>query len=67
MYRSPGRFDIKVTSGVDWFDLEGAIEYGEVSASLPEILISREGKRLLFLTSYPVRRILTRDMERRVR
>ncbi len=33
-----GSLKSKVCSGIDWFDLEGELEFGDVSASLPELL-----------------------------
>lgn len=38
VYRSPGKFDIQVSSGVDWFELHGAVEFGDTVAQLPELL-----------------------------
>jgi superfamily II DNA or RNA helicase len=43
--RAPGRFDLRVASGIDWFDLDGALDFGGVSARLPALLRSvREGR-----------------------
>ena len=36
--RSAGSFSMNVTSGMDWFDLQGACEYGDQRATLPELL-----------------------------
>jgi superfamily II DNA or RNA helicase len=38
LYRNPGHSSISVSSGLDWFELRGAVDYGGVSASLPELL-----------------------------
>jgi superfamily II DNA or RNA helicase len=38
LYRQPGEFRIEVTSGIDWFDLHGEIDFGSTSASLPQLL-----------------------------
>jgi hypothetical protein len=38
LYRQPGRFTLSVTSGVDWFDLHGEIDFDGISATLPELL-----------------------------
>jgi superfamily II DNA or RNA helicase len=36
--RSPGKFDISVTSGVDWFDLSVVFDFDGMKATLPELL-----------------------------
>jgi superfamily II DNA or RNA helicase len=38
VYRSAGHFDLQVRSGVDWFELHGAVEFGDTVAQLPELL-----------------------------
>jgi superfamily II DNA or RNA helicase len=38
VYRQPGRFKIHVSTGIDWFDVAGDVEFGEHSAKLPELL-----------------------------
>ncbi len=38
VFRHPGAFKMEVSSGVDWFELHGGVEYGETSAQLPELL-----------------------------
>lgn len=38
VYRQPGEFRIEVTSGIDWFELHGTVEFGESTANLPELL-----------------------------
>jgi superfamily II DNA or RNA helicase len=48
--RKAGAMSLTVRSNVDWFDLEGEIDFGGVSASLPELLAaSREGKQYVTL------------------
>jgi superfamily II DNA or RNA helicase len=37
-YRQPGEFEFKVGSGVDWFDLQGSLQFETTSASLPRLL-----------------------------
>jgi superfamily II DNA or RNA helicase len=50
LYRSAGEFRIEVTSGIDWFDVHGTVEFGEVSAPLPAILAAvRRGEPLVRL------------------
>lgn len=36
--RPAGEFNIRITSGVDWFDVESDIDFGETTASLPALL-----------------------------
>ena len=38
LYRPSGRSRLAVRSGIDWFDLHGEVEFGDQSASLPELL-----------------------------
>lgn len=38
VYREPGEFRIEVTSGIDWFELHGSVEFGGTTANLPELL-----------------------------
>jgi superfamily II DNA or RNA helicase len=38
LFRRPGAFDLRVSSGVDWFELHGTVEYGESTARLPALL-----------------------------
>jgi len=38
VYRSPGKLDIQVHSGVDWFELHGTVEFGDTVAHLPALL-----------------------------
>ena len=50
VYRSPGKFEIKVSSGVDWFELHGAVEFGDTVAQLPELLAAmRRGENMVKL------------------
>lgn len=37
-FRRPGSTQVSVTSGIDWFELHGTVDYGDVSANLPELL-----------------------------
>ena len=36
--RAAGSFSLNVTSGIDWFDVESDIDFGDASASLPSLL-----------------------------
>ena len=42
--RQPGEFSVSVSSGIDWFDLEGAMAFGDQQASLPELLRAHRSK-----------------------
>lgn len=49
-FRRPGSFSIGVSSGVDWFELHGEVEYGEVKAQLPALLQAlRNGENMVRL------------------
>jgi len=40
-----GEFRMSVTSGIDWFELDGAVDFGDVSVPLPEVLaVARRGE-----------------------
>jgi len=50
IFRRPGAFRLEVSTGVDWFELHGGVEYGESSAELPELLAAlRRGDGLVRL------------------
>ncbi len=50
IFRRPGAFKIEVSSGVDWFDLHGAVEYGSTTAKLPALLEAlRRGENIVRL------------------
>jgi SNF2 family DNA or RNA helicase len=50
VFRRPGAFHMEVSSGVDWFELHGEVEYGETSARLPELLDAlRRGDKMVKL------------------
>jgi len=38
VFRRPGVYHIEVSTGVDWFELHGKVEYGDSAAQLPELL-----------------------------
>ena len=49
-YRAAGRLATRVRSGVDWFDLEGAADFGGVAVSFPRLLDAvRRGARTVVL------------------
>ena len=50
VFRRPGAFKLGVSSGVDWFELQGEVEYGETSAKLPALLEAmRRGESMVRL------------------
>jgi superfamily II DNA or RNA helicase len=38
VFKRPGGFHLEVSTGVDWFELHGKVEYGDTAARLPELL-----------------------------
>ncbi len=38
LFRRAAGFDIRVTSGIDWFELRGALSFGDVEVPLPQLL-----------------------------
>lgn len=51
-YRAPSGVKISVTSGVDWFDVNGSVSFGDASstAELPELLqAAKRGERVVAL------------------
>ena len=38
VFRRPGASSLEVSSGIDWFELHGEVEYGETTAQMPELL-----------------------------
>lgn len=49
-FRRPGSVTLAVTSGVDWFELQGRIDYGETTAKLPALLeAARRGEKMVLL------------------
>jgi superfamily II DNA or RNA helicase len=49
-FRRPGTMQVKVSSGVDWFELHGEIEYGDTIAKLPAVLAAlRRGDNMVQL------------------
>jgi superfamily II DNA or RNA helicase len=50
-YRPAGAMHLSVTSGIDWFDLRAMIPFGDVSATLPEVLAALDrGERTVRLS-----------------
>ena len=49
-YRSPGKVELEIRSGIDWFELHGSVKYGKTVARLPELLAAaRRGTGLVQL------------------
>jgi superfamily II DNA or RNA helicase len=38
LYRQPGKIDIEVTTGIDWFELHGKVQFDDTTIGLPELL-----------------------------
>jgi superfamily II DNA or RNA helicase len=50
-FRKPGAFRVEVSSGLDWFELHGEVDYGESTARLPELLEAlRKGESMVRLS-----------------
>jgi superfamily II DNA or RNA helicase len=51
IYRAPGKLDMQVRSGIDWFELHGTIAFGDTLARLPELLAAaRRGDNMVKLS-----------------
>ena len=50
VFRRPGAFHLEVSSGIDWFELHGGVEYENTQAPLPQLLEAlRRGDNLVEL------------------
>jgi superfamily II DNA or RNA helicase len=50
LFRQPGKSSVSVASGVDWFELHGAVTYGETTAQLPKLLAAlKRGETMVIL------------------
>ena len=50
LFRSPGATRVSVKSGIDWFELHGDVQYGDTTATLPELLAAvRRGDSMVVL------------------
>jgi superfamily II DNA or RNA helicase len=50
IFRSPGGMHVQVSSGVDWFELHGEVDYGGASVRLPALLAAlRRGENMVRL------------------
>jgi superfamily II DNA or RNA helicase len=51
LYRTAGRFQMSVSSGVDWFDLHGEADFEGTTVRLPELLAAlRKGQKFVPLS-----------------
>src|SRR5262249_48394258 len=49
-FRNPGEIKIQISSGIDWFELHGSVDFGGTSAKLPELLAAlRRGDNMVKL------------------
>ena len=44
LYRQPGKIEIEVKSGVDWFDLDGQVDFEGRSVPFPQLLAAMRNK-----------------------
>jgi superfamily II DNA or RNA helicase len=50
IFRRPGAMHVGVSSGIDWFELHGEVDYGGTSAKLPALLAAlRRGENMVRL------------------
>ncbi len=50
MFQTATSFDMQLTSGIDWFELHGAVQYGNTTIGLPALLQAlRKGETMLRL------------------
>ncbi len=50
IFRSPGAMRVEVSSGIDWFELHGEVDYGGAKARLPALLAAlRRGDNIVQL------------------
>jgi superfamily II DNA or RNA helicase len=38
LFRTPGPMNLHLSSGIDWFELHGAVEFGDTSIRIPQLL-----------------------------
>jgi len=50
-FRKPSSYSLSISSGVDWFDLDGGVDYGGAAATLPELLKALDrGENMVLLS-----------------
>jgi superfamily II DNA or RNA helicase len=51
MYAGSGQLELEVNSGIDWFDVDGTIQFGDEKVRLPRLLAAlRKGESVVRLT-----------------
>ena len=46
LIRPAGEFKMALATGIDWFELDGGIQYGDQNVSLPDLLSRRPARRV---------------------
>ena len=50
IYQTAGTWRMDVVSGIDWFDVTGGVEFGDMTATVPELLVAlRRGESFVRL------------------
>ena len=50
LYRQPGKIDIEVTTGIDWFELHGSVQFDDTHVALPALLSAlKRGEKTVVL------------------
>lgn len=50
LYRQPGKIDIEVTTGIDWFELHGSVQFDDTHIALPALLAAlKKGEKTVVL------------------
>jgi len=51
LFRKPGAFRAELSSGIDWFELHGGVQYGDTEITLPELLKAiQKGEKMVRLS-----------------
>ncbi len=50
LYRQAGKMSMEISSGIDWFELHGSVQFGEMTVPLPKLLAAlRRGETVVRL------------------